>query len=300
VATDRAGNVSAPLVRHYQVVAAPPAPTPTPPSSGGGGGGGGGGLPPDLHVDLSANAANTPAVGSELIYQVKVSTKNNASSSAVLLTLTLPAGYTVTRMYTDRGAGCSGAAPTLVCDVAWIAGTTTTTVTIWGTVGQAGELDATATVASLVETELASTLGDNTTTLKILPVAPPPPPPAPPAKPPVLTRAGGVFVPARAAHVGKAAVVKASVKVDKAVSLKITAIDDRSRPFTLLKGSKVASIVTAKAGAQLLYKLRAAGTVPMTLQIPYGLVKRGHAYKIVVVATAADGQSSRLVIAFRS
>jgi hypothetical protein len=46
---------------------------------------------------------------------------------------------------------------------------TNTYVTIWGTVGQAGELVATATVTGLVETELATTLADNTVTLKISP-----------------------------------------------------------------------------------------------------------------------------------
>ncbi len=152
-------------------------------AGGGGGGGGGGGLPPDLHVDVTANVAQTPAVGSEVIYFVKVSAKGGGSASAVRLDLTLPAGFTVTRTYTDRGPGCTGTAPNLTCDVAWVELGINSNVTIWGTVGQAGEQDLTATVTSLVETETASTLADNTTTLKLLPVAAPPSP------------AGGTFTP---------------------------------------------------------------------------------------------------------
>jgi hypothetical protein len=141
------------------------------PSSGGGGGGGGGagGVPPDLHVELTSNAATVPPVGSEVLYFVTVSTKNVGASSETRLDLTLPAGYTVTRSYADRGPGCTGIAPTLTCNVAFISPGVNTNVTIWGTVGQAGELVATATVTGLVETELAATLADNTVTLKISP-----------------------------------------------------------------------------------------------------------------------------------
>ena len=67
-------------------------------------------------------------------------------------------------------------------------------VTIWGTVGQAGEQDATATVTSLFETEAASTLGDNTATLKLLPAAPP----------------GGTFKPP--AHVTRSLTVSGSAR----------------------------------------------------------------------------------------
>jgi hypothetical protein len=163
---------------------------------GGGGGSGGGGVPPDLHVDLTSNASQTPPVGTEVIYFVKVSTKNAGAASVVRLDLTLPAGYTVTRTYTDRGPGCTGSAPKLTCDVAWVAAGTNSNVTIWGTVGQAGEQDMAATVTSLVETEPAATLADNTVTLKLLP------PQAPPGgstskPPPQLTRALRVSGPAR-------------------------------------------------------------------------------------------------------
>jgi hypothetical protein len=108
-------------------------------------------------------------VGSELIYFVKVSTKNIGASSNVELDLTRPTGYSVTRTYADRGSGCKGTAPKLVCDVAWVAPGTNTNVTIWGTVGQAGQLVATASVKSLSEVELAANLSDNTATLTLSP-----------------------------------------------------------------------------------------------------------------------------------
>jgi hypothetical protein len=147
------------------------------PSNGGGGGGGsgggGGGLPPDLHVDISASASSGPrAVGSELDVYVTVSTKNAGGSSAVKLDLALPTGYTLKSTYTDRGGGCTGAAPSLTCDVAWINADAATHVTVFGSVAQAGELDFTATVTSLLEPEYDA--GDNTLTLKlVLPAARP-------------------------------------------------------------------------------------------------------------------------------
>src|SRR5206468_3613948 len=91
---------------------------PAAPAPAAGGGGGGGGVPPDLHVDLTSDAATAPPVGSELVYIVKVSMKNLGTSSAVLVDVNLPDGFTVTRTTADRGLGCTGTAPALVCDVA--------------------------------------------------------------------------------------------------------------------------------------------------------------------------------------
>jgi hypothetical protein len=148
-----------------------------PPSGGGGGGGGGdgggggGGIPPDLTVTVTASAPNTPPVGSDVIFFINVFTTNAGGSSDVLLTLTLPTGLTLNRVYADRG-GCAGTAPNLICDVAWINPSTSTHVTLFGTVTQTGELDLTASVQSRVETELAT--ANNTTTFKLMPVGSPP------------------------------------------------------------------------------------------------------------------------------
>jgi hypothetical protein len=76
------------------------------------------GIGPDLHVVVTASAATSPPVGSELDFFVTVSSKNVGSVSDVRLNLTLPAGYTVTHTYADRGPGCTGAASNLTCDVA--------------------------------------------------------------------------------------------------------------------------------------------------------------------------------------
>jgi Domain of unknown function DUF11 len=120
------------------------------------------GIGPDLHVVVTASAATSPPVGSELDFFVTVSSKNVGSVSDVRLNLTLPAGYTVTHTYADRGPGCTGAASNLTCDVAWITGGTDTHVQIFGVVGVAGEQDITATVTPSPETELDSS--DNTAT----------------------------------------------------------------------------------------------------------------------------------------
>jgi hypothetical protein len=119
-------------------------------------------------VDVAASSATAPAVAAELDFFVTVTSKNAGGSSDARLDLTLPAGYSVTRTYADRGPGCTGTAPTLICDVAWINASTGTHVQIFGTVGQAGEQDLTATVTSLVEREFNP--ADNTATLKLLPL----------------------------------------------------------------------------------------------------------------------------------
>jgi Domain of unknown function DUF11 len=105
---------------------------------------------------------------------VTVSSKNVGSASDVHLNLTLPAGYTVTHTYADRGPGCSGAASNLTCDVAWITGGTDTHVQIFGVVGVAGEHDVTATVTPSPKTEFDSS--DNTATLKVAQASTPPRP----------------------------------------------------------------------------------------------------------------------------
>jgi hypothetical protein len=142
-----------------------PSPSPAPPPSSGGGGGGGGGISPDLHIDARASTTSAPAPGSELDFVVTVSSRNLGGSSAARLELTLPNGYALTRTYADRGPGCTVAATRVTCDVAWINGSVTTTVQIFGTVGQAGTQELTATVTSLVEPELNP--ADNTLTLKL-------------------------------------------------------------------------------------------------------------------------------------
>ena len=263
----------------------------TPPS---GGGGGGGGISPDLHVDLTASAATAPPVGSEIVYSAKVSMKNLGNASAVSLDVNLPEGFTVTRIYSDRGPGCAGGAPRLTCDVAWVVPGVSSTVTIWGTVGAAGPLVASATAASVVEPELASTLADNTAVLRIAP------PVVTPTHrgPPILRSRGGAFTPPGAARVGRVAIVKASVAVDEPAMLRVSVANDNAKQLTLLARSQVGGVTAARSQPRLVYNLAAAGNVKLALRVGNAIRKRGRSYRIVVVATAADGQSSRLVIPF--
>jgi hypothetical protein len=128
---------------------------PEPPAAGpsGGGGGGGGGVAPDLTVSLTPSASTAPAVGAELDLVAAVTTKNAGGSSSASLEVDLPAGYVLARVYADRGS-CTSGGGRVSCDVAWINPTTSTHVTLFGTVGQAGELRFTATVASRQEPDL--------------------------------------------------------------------------------------------------------------------------------------------------
>lgn len=158
-AIDRAGSGGV-----WNHLKAPPPTPPSPPS----GGSGGGGVPPDLHVEISTGATNAPALGGELDYTITVSSKNAGGSSAVRLDLTLPAGYRLTRVDRDRGPGCTGTAPSLTCDVAWINPAASTHIWIFGAVGQAGDQTLTATATSSVEPEFDAT--DNALTLTLKPV----------------------------------------------------------------------------------------------------------------------------------
>ena len=157
----------------FTVTTAAPEP---PPSGGGGGGGGGGGssgIPPDLHVTAQASAATAPAPGGELDFTITVTTVSVGGTSDARLDLTLPAGYAVTRVVADRGPGCGGTAPALSCDVGWINPNASTTVVVFGTVGQAGAQKLTATATSLLEPELNA--ADNTAVVELAPASVPAP-----------------------------------------------------------------------------------------------------------------------------
>jgi Domain of unknown function DUF11 len=277
VATDKAGETTT-VTRHYSVVSHASAGVASAPVAG-----------PDLGVDLTAGATAAPPVGSQLVYVVRVFAKNGQSASDVQLSLTLPAGYVVTKTYADRGSGCRGTAPNLVCDLAWIG--PASTVTITGTVTQAGELDATASVRSVVEPEVDPS--DNTATLKLEPAV------AKPVAPPVLESVGGRLTPPRAAHVGRAAIVKVSFSVNEPVALTITVHGQGAQLRKILRASTIAGARTGKLHGQLVYGVNQARTVPLLLRIGYRSLVRGQTYRILVVATTADGRSSRLVIPFR-
>jgi hypothetical protein len=125
---------------------------------------------------VQPSSPTAPAQGAELDYVVKVTSASVGGSSDVRLDLKLPDGYALSRTYADRGPGCTGTPPTLTCDVAWINPSSTTTVVIFGTVGQAGAQTLTATVTSMLEPELNP--ADNTVTVTLAAPAPPTPPPS--------------------------------------------------------------------------------------------------------------------------
>ena len=112
--------------------------------------------------------------------------------------------------------------------------------------------------------------------------------------PPVLRLGGGAFTPPLAGRIGPAGIVKAMLSVDEPVTLTISA-----EPLTLLAKSQVGGARAAKSQPQLVDKVDAAGTVKLAVRIRYASLRRGRGYRVVVVATAVDGQRSRLVIPFR-
>jgi uncharacterized protein DUF11 len=120
-------------------------------------------------VGLAASAQTLPTVGAELDVTVTVSTKNAGGSSDAQLDVDLPAGFSLARTYTDRGS-CSGGGSHVTCDVAWINTTTSTHVTLFGTVAQAAPLSFTAVVASKVESELDPSNNSATVTVQPAPV----------------------------------------------------------------------------------------------------------------------------------
>ena len=79
------------------------------------------------------------------------------------------------------------------------------------------------------------------------------------------------------------------------MTLAIAVANDKSKQLTLLAKSQVGGLTAAKPQPRLVYRLVAAGTVRVSLRVRSASLKRGH-YRIVVVATAVDGQSSRLAI----
>jgi hypothetical protein len=92
--------------------------------------------------------------------------------------------------------------------------------------------------------------------------------------------------------------VKASFSVDEPVTLTIAVADDKAKQLTLLAKSQVGGLTAARRQPRLVYSLAGAGSVKLTLRVRNASLNRGRSYRIVVVATAADGQRSRLAIRF--
>ena len=145
---------------------------------------GGGGSPPDLLITKRANRT-TALVGDQVIYYIQVSLKPDKkptqTATQVIVTDTLPAAATLVSSFADRGPGCTVAA-TLTCNVDFIFGTTTATITLVTRVTQTGTLVNTASVrAQQTDPDLSNNSASATVTVTTpTPPAPPPPPPAPP------------------------------------------------------------------------------------------------------------------------
>jgi hypothetical protein len=90
----------------------------------------------------------------------------------VTVEVTLPSTFTVTRTEVNRGSGCSAGGPGLICDLDWLSSSIPGRILIWGTVGQATQLELKAFVH---EFWAEGNWDDNTAKLTLLPAAPTPP-----------------------------------------------------------------------------------------------------------------------------
>jgi hypothetical protein len=180
----------------------------------------------------------------------------------------------------------------LTCDVAWIAPGTGTNVTIWGTVTKAGELDATATVTSLVEPELNP--ADNTMTLK-------------------LGASGGgggggtsttgtavaalgcsaFGTPLLARRQGSSLLLSTALQTQAASNISVTAADSAGKPLTLMSHTRLGTNQLAASGPIFTTAAPQSQALPLVVLLPASLTKG----RLFVAATNTSGANT-LVIPF--
>jgi hypothetical protein len=116
---------------------------------------------------------------------------------------------------------------------------------------------------------------------------------------PMLTMGdGGAFQPPLSAKAqGRARMVSTSVVLDEPAQISVGVLDPSGRSVTLLPGSRVSFVPSAKPHSSLPWLVSKAGRVPLRLLIaaPPGL-----RYRVVVKALSASGEASVATIPFTS
>jgi len=260
--------------------------------------GGSGGSSPDLV--LTKTATRTAAlVGDVVVYYIKVSVKPDQkitqTATQVVVTDPLPAGVTVTSTYSDRGAGCSGTT-TLVCNLDFLPGALTATITVRTRVTQTGTIVNTASVrAHQNDPDLSNNSASATVTVTTpTPPAPPPPPPAAPR----LIRSGAPTL--QASRSAGAAEVSFRLFVSEPATLGVKAADPKTgSALRFAPGSRLGAAGTETAVASLTTSVDRTKVVRVKLRFDAGRLVKGKIYRVSVSATDSDGTTT-LAVPFRA
>ena len=122
-------------------------------------------LAANARVSVAADQTVAPALGGEIVYRIAVSAAAGYGALGGLqVDVTLPAGFAVASAVSDIGAGCTAAAPGLVCDLGSLAPGASAHLTIRGTVGADG---AQALSAAVRHTGADANPADDTATLTL-------------------------------------------------------------------------------------------------------------------------------------
>lgn len=241
---------------------------------------------------LTKSASRTTAlVGDLVVYYVKVSVKADQkvtqTATKVVVTDTLPAGLTLLSTYSDRGSGCSGTT-TLVCNLDFLPGALTATITIRTRVTQLGTLVNTASVRAH-QTDPDLTNNSASATVNVTTPTPPAPPPPPPA-PPRLVRSGAATLQASAGE------VSFRLFVSEAATLAVKASDPKTgAALRFVPGSRLGVTGTESATASLTTSVGGTKIVRVKLRFAAGKLVKGKVYRATVSATDGDGTTTLLV-----
>jgi len=255
---------------------------------------GGGGSPPDLVITKTASRT-TALVGDLVIYYVKVSLKPDAKITAtateVVVTDILPGGVTLLSTYSDRGPGCSGTTA-LSCNLDFLSGVQTATITIRTQVTQTGAIVNTASVrAHQTDPDLSNNSASATVTVTTpTPPAPPPPPPAPPR----LVRSGPA-----ALQASRSGEISFLLFVSEPATVGVKAADRTGAALELAPGSRLAGTGTQTPVASLTTSVAGPKVVRVKLRFEAGELGKGKRYRAIVQATDRDGQTATLSVPFR-
>jgi hypothetical protein len=215
-------------------------------------------------------------VGEQIVWHVTVGERVGSQSTfGVFADVTLPAGFSVTNTYADRGSGCSAAAPGLVCNLDWVSPANPGHVTVWGTVGQAGPQTLSVHVRHQGQEANAA---DDTASLTLQPAAAP-------FVPPVLPAPARPLKPV----IGRAAIVPRPVAGKRVTVTFHVTRSDNGRPLTAgkmvcdpsIKGRLIRHVEQFKRGvARLVF------TIPKNA--------KGKLLKVRLTIKAAGGSTSRI------
>jgi uncharacterized protein DUF11 len=238
-----------------------------------------------LATKISATPSSlTP--GGQVVYTAQVANAPDSAGSAtgVVLTVTLPAGTDLVSTPTfDRGSGCSETAP-VVCQLDFIPGGRTATVTITARVTTRGSL--TAKASAHADQPFSNPAAAEASTTIIVRAAPKL----------VLSTAG----PLQVRRTGGAVQVSASVTLDERVTLAARAVNPRSqRSLPLLPGTTLGDVTLRSQGDRIVTSA-GPGDVKVLLRIPPAWVQRTAAYSFALKATDKDGLTTSLTLRFRS